>query len=108
MNMPTRSPLAALIQRFLPRLRYPYLFLILGGLFLIDLVTPDPIPLVDELMLAMLTFLAATLTMRKDEVPPPVTSPHPTPTTDSALVMVTRSRTIRLGNQLQRPDVEPG
>jgi hypothetical protein len=71
MNTPARSPITALIQRFLPRLRYPYLFLILGGLFLVDLVIPDPIPLVDELMLAMLTFLAATLTTRKDEVPPP-------------------------------------
>ncbi len=71
MTTPTRSPLAALIQRFLPRLRYPYLFLILGGLFVVDLVIPDPIPLVDELMLAMLTFLAATLTTRKDDVPPP-------------------------------------
>lgn len=71
MNTPARSPITALIQRFLPRLRYPYLFLILGGLFVVDLVVPDPIPLVDELMLAMLTFLAATLTTRKDDVPPP-------------------------------------
>jgi hypothetical protein len=63
--------LTALVQRFLPRLRYPYLFLILGGLFLVDLVIPDPIPLVDELMLAMLTFLAATLTSREEKVPPP-------------------------------------
>jgi hypothetical protein len=79
MRSPTRSPLAALVQRFLPRLRYPYLFLILGGLFVVDLVIPDPIPLVDELMLAMLTFLAATLTTRKDEVPPPrdITPPDP-------------------------------
>lgn len=80
MNTPARnSPLAALIQRFLPRLRYPYLFLILGGLFLVDLVIPDPIPLIDEVMLAMLTFLAATLTTRKDDVPPPrdITPPDP-------------------------------
>lgn len=79
MGTPTSSPLTAFIQRFLPRLRYPYLFLILGGLFVVDLVVPDPIPLVDELMLAMLTFLAATLTTRKDEVPPPrdITPPDP-------------------------------
>ena len=79
MRSPTRSPLAALVQRFLPRLRYPYLFLILGGLFVVDLVIPDPIPLVDELMLAMLTFLAATLTIREDEAPPPrdITPPDP-------------------------------
>jgi hypothetical protein len=79
MGSPSLSPLTALIQRFLPRLRYPYLFLILGGLFLVDLVIPDPIPLIDELMLAMLTFLAATLTTRRDPVPPPrdITPPDP-------------------------------
>ena len=71
MTTPVRSPLTTLLQRFLPRLRYPYLFLILGGLFLVDLVIPDPIPLVDELLLAMLTFLVATFTTRRDPTPPP-------------------------------------
>jgi len=52
-------------------MRYPYLFLILGGLFLVDLVIPDPIPLVDEVLLALLTFLVATFTTRRDPRPPP-------------------------------------
>jgi hypothetical protein len=47
-------------------LRYPYLFLILGGLFVVDLVIPDPVPLIDELFLAILTFIAATFTTRKE------------------------------------------
>lgn len=47
-------------------MRYPYLFLILGALFLIDLVLPDPIPLIDEVLLAILTFIAATFTARRD------------------------------------------
>jgi len=72
MSTPPRSPLTTLVQRFLPRMRYPYLFLILGGLFLVDLVIPDPIPLVDELLLAILTFIAATFTSRRDEVEPPI------------------------------------
>ena len=72
MSTPPRSPFTALVQRFLPRMRYPYLFLILGGLFLVDLVIPDPIPLVDELLLAILTFIAATFTSRRDEVQPPI------------------------------------
>ena len=67
----TRSPLVSIIQRYLARLRYPYLFLILGGLFLVDLVTPDPIPLVDEMLLAVLTFIAATFTTRREEDHPP-------------------------------------
>lgn len=72
MSTPPRSPLTAFVQRLLPRMRYPYLFLILGGLFLIDLVIPDPIPLVDELLLAILTFVAATLTTRRDDVRTPI------------------------------------
>jgi hypothetical protein len=71
MTEPPRTPITALVQRLLPRLRYPYLFLILAGLFLVDLVVPDPVPLVDELLLAILTFVAASLTTRKDEVQPP-------------------------------------
>jgi hypothetical protein len=66
-----RSPLAALVRAFLPRLRYPYLVLALGGLLLVDLVVPDPIPLVDELMLAILTFIAASFTTRRDDRQPP-------------------------------------
>ena len=66
-----KFPLAALVNRWLPRLRYPYLFLVLGGLFLVDLVVPDPIPLVDELLLAVLTFIAATFRTRREPSPPP-------------------------------------
>jgi len=67
----SRSPLTALVSRLLPRMRYPYLFLVLGGLFLIDLLVPDPIPLVDELLLAVLTFIAASFATRKDVEPGP-------------------------------------
>ena len=71
MSPSPRSPIALLVARFLPRLRYPYLFLILGALFLVDLVVPDPIPMLDEVLLAVLTFLAATLTTREESRPPP-------------------------------------
>ena len=66
MTLSTRSPLTALINRLLPGMRYPYLFLILAALFLVDLVLPDPIPLIDEVMLAVLTFIAATFTTRRE------------------------------------------
>ena len=65
------SPLTTLLNRLLPRMRYPYLFLVLGALFLVDLVVPDPIPLVDEVLLAILTFIAATFTSRREEDPEP-------------------------------------
>ncbi len=66
-----RTPLTALVNRWLPRLRFPYLFLVLGTLFLVDLVVPDPIPLVDELLLAVLAFIAATFTTRREPNPTP-------------------------------------
>lgn len=74
------SPLTTLVNRLLPRMRYPYLFLVLGALFLVDLVVPDPIPLVDEILLAVLAFIAATFTTRREENPEPRDI---TPTEDS-------------------------
>ncbi len=71
MTSPPRSPVSSIVQRLLPRLRYPYLFLALAALLLVDLVLPDPLPLVDEAMLAVLTFLAGTWRTRRDPAPPP-------------------------------------
>ena len=45
------------LSGLLGRLRFPHLFLILGGLLLLDLLVPDPIPLVDESVLAILTLI---------------------------------------------------
>ena len=81
MSSPARSPLTTLLNRLLSRMRYPYLFLILGALFLVDLVVPDPIPLVDEILLAVLTFIAATFTTRDNADPEPrdITPPEEDP-----------------------------
>lgn len=67
------SPIAALISRLIPGIRFPWLFAILAGLFAIDLVTPDPVPFLDEVALAVLTFLAASWRTRSDDGdrPPP-------------------------------------
>ena len=46
-----------LIGRVLGRLRFPQLFAVLAGLLLLDLVLPDPIPFLDEMVLAILTML---------------------------------------------------
>jgi hypothetical protein len=75
------SPLTLLVNRLLPRMRYPYLFLFLGALFLVDLVIPDPIPLVDEILLAVLAFIAATFTTRREEDTEPrdITPPEKDP-----------------------------
>ena len=75
------SPLTTIVNRLLPRMRYPYLFLVLGGLFLVDLVVPDPIPLVDEILLAVLTFIVATFSTRQesDLEPRDITPPEDAP-----------------------------
>ena len=62
-------------------MRYPYLFLILGALFVVDLLLPDPIPLVDEILLAVLTFIAASFTTRAEapREPRDITPPEEEP-----------------------------
>jgi len=78
----SRSPIAALVSRLIPGIRYPWLFAILAGLFAIDLVTPDPVPFLDEVFLAVLTFLAASWRTRSEDAdrPPPrdITPPDET------------------------------
>jgi hypothetical protein len=64
-----KNPLLAVLMRYLARLRFPTLLLITGTIFLVDLVVPDMIPFVDELLLGLATLLLATL--KKPRVPPP-------------------------------------
>lgn len=70
---PIERGLRALLGRFLGRLRFPWLFVVLAGLLLLDLLTPDPIPLLDEAILAVLTFLLALWQNRSD----PTVEPKP-------------------------------
>jgi hypothetical protein len=51
------SILTGLLRRL--NLRFPTLFTLFALLTLLDLVVPDPLPLVDELGLALLTLLLA-------------------------------------------------
>lgn len=47
------------LMAWLGRLSYPRLFVVTAALFLVTLVVPDPLPLVDELLLGMGTLLLA-------------------------------------------------
>ena len=51
---------------WLSRLRSWQLFLLAGVLFVVDVVVPDPIPLIDEVMLGLTTLLMARWKRRRD------------------------------------------
>lgn len=55
------------IRQFLSRLRFPQLFLLLVALFTVDIVTPDPILLLDEAILGVLAVMLGMWRNRDDE-----------------------------------------
>lgn len=52
-------------KSWLENLRFPFLLLLTGTLFVVDLLIPDAIPLVDELLLALVTILLARIKRKK-------------------------------------------
>lgn len=48
-----------LVTRFLSRLKTPRLFLLAAALLGVDLVVPDFVPFLDEILLAILTLIFA-------------------------------------------------
>jgi hypothetical protein len=62
-----RSPWYRLVQRLAPRMRFPQLFAVLLGLLVLDLFLPDPIWLVDEILLGLLTVLIGMIRTREPE-----------------------------------------
>ncbi len=77
MAQPIPPILKALVERFAPRVKHPLLFLAVLALFVVDLLIPDLIPFIDELMLGLLTaFLGAWRARRK---PGPSDSPPAVP-----------------------------
>lgn len=62
-------------ERLLGRIRSPWLTLLLAALLVVDLLVPDPLPFVDEAVLALLTVLAASWRgrgTRSDDREPPL------------------------------------
>jgi len=62
-------PLGRLVSRFLGRLESPALFKLAAALFLLNLVVPDPIPLLDEILMGIVTLMLAK--RKKDPARPP-------------------------------------
>ncbi len=62
------TPLLLPVLNWARKLRYPTLFKITAALFAITLLVPDPIPLVDEILLGLGTLLLANWKNRKGPV----------------------------------------
>lgn len=59
-----RAGLPAVVLRWGGRLRFPYLFVLTALLFVADLIVPDVIPMVDEILFGLVTLLLANLKKR--------------------------------------------
>lgn len=63
-SSPRSSPVYRILQ-FASGLRFPTLFLLFLALFALDVIVPDVIPFVDEILLGLLTLLLGTWRKRK-------------------------------------------
>ena len=63
---PRKTLISALVA-YLARLRFPVLLAITAALFLVDLMVPDVLPLVDEALLGLVTVLLASWRKRRVE-----------------------------------------
>ena len=68
-NRDSSAARSGFFTRYLSRLRFPWLFTLLLGLLGIDLVVPDFVPFVDEVLLAVTTLLLGTWKRRKQSPP---------------------------------------
>ena len=60
-----------LVERFASRLKYPYLFMLIAVVFALDLIVPDAIPFIDEILLGLVAVLLGTWKERKGVESPP-------------------------------------
>lgn len=63
----TPSSIVLVLQRFVGRLKSSQLLLLVGSLFVLDLMIPDPFPFIDEIILGVLTVLIARWQSRRSE-----------------------------------------
>lgn len=61
----------AVLGKLARRLKFPQLFFLTAGLFVLDLFVPDMIPLIDEILLGLATLLFGTWKERDAEADKP-------------------------------------
>lgn len=64
------NPLTGPLLRWAEGLRFPRLATLTAGLFVLDLLIPDVIPFVDEILLGLATLLLTNLRSRKRPATP--------------------------------------
>ncbi|KTF37559.1 DUF6116 family protein [Xanthomonas vesicatoria] len=67
-----RNLLTARALGWAAKLRYPTLFKLAAALFVVDVLVPDFVPFVDELLFGLTTLLLANWKTRKAPLPAPV------------------------------------
>ncbi|MCX7033726.1 MAG: hypothetical protein NT046_07100 [Arenimonas sp.] len=60
------NPATGPLMGFASRLKFPTLFFITLGLWAINMIIPDPLPLIDEIVMGLLTLMLATWKTRKE------------------------------------------
>lgn len=70
--------IASAIRAFAARLKFPQLFALVASLFVVDLIVPDFIPLIDEILLGLLTLMLGMwqATRGPEPQPPPERPPE--------------------------------
>ena len=58
------NPITRPLLRWAERLRYPRLAMLIASLFVVDLIVPDFIPFIDEILLGLATLLMTNLRAR--------------------------------------------
>lgn len=77
-----KTSIVAPALAYASRLRFPWLFGITLVLFILDVVIPDFIPFIDEILLGLLALLLGSLKRKRREELPKASSPGPgTPAT---------------------------
>lgn len=74
MTVSPRSLMFGPLLSFAERLRFPRLLLLTASLFVVDLIVPDFIPFVDEILLALVTLLLSRWKKRPAPAQPPLRS----------------------------------
>lgn len=59
--------LPGVLLRYAQGLRFPVLFLLMAGAFVVDLLLPDFIPFLDEILLGLATLALAAWKRRKED-----------------------------------------